>query len=63
MTVMGEEREAGGDVNFYVCHCTLKCGVYFTVNDLINGFVIILANLEPNRVCHQSQNFHSKKPV
>ena len=30
---------------------------------LCNGLVRILANLEPNRVCRQSQNFHSKKPV
>ena len=63
MTVMGVGREVGGGVNFYVGHCTVKCGVYFTVNDLINGLVRILANLEPNRVCRQSQNFHSKKPV
>ena len=30
---------------------------------IANGLVRILANLESNRVCRQSQNFHSKKPV
>ena len=49
--------------NVLHCTCTVKCTVYFTVNDLTNGLVRILANLESNRVCRQSQNFHSKKPV
>ena len=59
----GSGKGGRGGGNFYVGHCTVNCGVYFTVNDVINGLVRILANLEPNRVCHQSQNFHSKKPV
>ena len=42
---------------------TVKFRVNYTVNDLTNGLVRILANLESNRVCRQSQNFHSKKPV